>query len=71
MDKKFDEVELLTVAEVATKLRVSRMTVYRKVRSAELPAVHFGKSIRVPATAIEAYLLEGISTQKSPSRQEA
>ncbi len=46
----------LTVAEVADMLRVSRMTVYRWVHAGDMPAVRFGRSFRVPATAIEAFM---------------
>ncbi|HET7723529.1 MAG TPA: helix-turn-helix domain-containing protein [Propionibacteriaceae bacterium] len=47
---------LLTVAEVATLLRVSKMSVYRLIHSGELEAVRFGRSFRVPQTAVDAYL---------------
>ncbi|MEJ5867685.1 helix-turn-helix domain-containing protein [Pseudokineococcus sp. 5B2Z-1] len=47
---------LLTVAEVAEALRVSRMTVYRLVHSGELPAVRVGRSYRVPEGAASAFL---------------
>ncbi|MHB8341973.1 MAG: helix-turn-helix domain-containing protein [Mycobacteriales bacterium] len=50
------EVKLLTVAEVATALRVSRMTVYRLVRAGDLSAVHVGRSYRVPEQAVHQYL---------------
>lgn len=43
----------LTVAEVAARMRVSRMTVYRLVHSGELPAVRFGRSFRVQRGAVE------------------
>lgn len=43
----------LTVAEVAARMRVSRMTVYRLVHSGELPAVRFGRSFRVQRSAVE------------------
>ncbi|WP_026534492.1 helix-turn-helix domain-containing protein [Arthrobacter sp. H14] len=56
MDEKFHAVELLTVAEVAAALRVSKMTVYRKMHAGELTSVQFGRSFRVPASAIEAYM---------------
>ncbi|WP_035782991.1 helix-turn-helix domain-containing protein [Arthrobacter sp. H14] len=52
----FYGIELLTVDEAAHMLRVSRMTVYRQIHSGELPSVRFGRSIRIPASAIEAYL---------------
>lgn len=50
------EVKFLTVAEVATLMRVSKMTVYRLVHSGELPAVQIGRSFRVPEQAVHEYL---------------
>lgn len=50
------QVQFLTVAEVATLMRVSKMTVYRLVHSGEMPAVRVGKSFRVPEKAVHAYL---------------
>ncbi len=46
------DVRFLTVAEVADMMRVSRMTVYRLVHSGELPAIRFGRSFRVPESAV-------------------
>ncbi|WP_442853318.1 helix-turn-helix domain-containing protein [Arthrobacter sp. H14] len=56
MADHFRSLELLTVEEVAAVLRVSKMTVYCRVHSGELPSVHFGRSFRIPARAIETYL---------------
>lgn len=50
------QVRFLTVAEVATLMRVSKMTVYRLVHSGELTAVRVGRSFRVPEHAVHAYL---------------
>ena len=50
------QVQFLTVAEVATLMRVSKMTVYRLVHSGELPAVRVGKSFRVPEKTVHEYL---------------
>lgn len=47
---------LLTVAEVATIMRVSNMTVYRLIKLGELPAVRVGKSYRIRQGDLEAYL---------------
>jgi excisionase family DNA binding protein len=44
------------VAEVATAMRVSKMTVYRLVHSGELPAVRVGRSFRVSEDAVHDYL---------------
>lgn len=50
------DVTFLTVAEVATIMRVSKMTVYRLVHSGELEAVRVGRSFRVPEQAVNQYL---------------
>jgi excisionase family DNA binding protein len=50
------EVKFLTVAEVATAMRVSKMTVYRLVHAGDLPAVRVGRSFRVPEVAVNEYL---------------
>lgn len=47
---------LLTVSEVAELCRVSDMTVYRLIRSGELPAVRVGRSYRVREADFNAYL---------------
>jgi excisionase family DNA binding protein len=49
-------VTFLTVAEVASIMRVSKMTVYRLVHGGELSAVRVGRSFRVPAPAVREYL---------------
>jgi excisionase family DNA binding protein len=50
------EVHFLTVAEVATAMRVSKMTVYRLVHAGTLPAVQVGRSFRIPQSAVHDYL---------------
>lgn len=50
------DMTFLTVAEVASALRVSKMTVYRLVHSGEMPAVRVGRSFRVPEEAVQDYL---------------
>jgi excisionase family DNA binding protein len=52
------DVRFLTVAEVATIMRVSKMTVYRLVHSGELEAIRVGRSFRVPEQAVNTYLKE-------------
>ncbi len=47
-----DDVRFLTVAEVAEMMRVSNMTVYRMVHSGDLPAIRFGRSFRIPESAV-------------------
>jgi excisionase family DNA binding protein len=55
---RLGEVRFLTVAEVATLMRVSKMTVYRLVHAGDLTAVRVGRSFRVPEHAVDAYLRE-------------
>jgi excisionase family DNA binding protein len=50
------EVSFLTVAEVATAMRVSKMTVHRLAHGGDLPAVRVGRSFRVPEDAVNEYL---------------
>ena len=51
-----EKASFLTVAEVASIMRVSKMTVYRLVHSGELPAVRVGRSFRVNENEVENYL---------------
>ncbi|MCB1250175.1 MAG: helix-turn-helix domain-containing protein [Acidimicrobiales bacterium] len=46
----------LTVAEVATSLRVSTMTVYRLIKAGELSSVRVGRSYRIPEGELDRYL---------------
>ncbi|MEU3743237.1 helix-turn-helix domain-containing protein [Streptomyces sp. NPDC032198] len=57
-ERPLNEVAFLTVAEVASVMRVSKMTVYRLVHSGHLPAIRVGRSFRVPEQAVHEYLLE-------------
>ena len=50
------EVKFLTIAEVASVMRVSKMTVYRLVHGGELPAVRVGRSFRVSEEDVNEYI---------------
>jgi excisionase family DNA binding protein len=56
IERKLAVVGFLTVAEVASIMRVSKMTVYRLVHGGDLPAVRVGRSFRVPEDAVHKYL---------------
>ena len=47
---------LLTVAEVAATMRVSNMTVYRLIKSGDLPALRVGKNYRIRESDVDVYL---------------
>ena len=49
---------LLTVAEVASIMRVSNMTVYRLIKGADLPALRVGKNYRIRESDVDRYLSE-------------
>lgn len=52
--------EFMTVKEVADKLHVSKMTVYRMVESGDLKAVKVGRSIRLIRRSLWNYLSENV-----------
>ena len=54
MSQPLSKMRFLTVGEVAEMMRVSTMTVYRLVHSGELPAVRFGRSFRIPESAVSS-----------------
>ena len=51
----------LTVDEVAEQLRVGRTTVYRLLKTGELPSFCIGRSRRVSAEALHSYV-EGLAS---------
>ncbi len=51
--------KLLTVNEVAEILRVSNMTVYRLVKSGQIPAIRVGKNYRIKESDVNKYLSRG------------
>ena len=63
----FGDDVLLTVAEVAQHMRVSNMTVYRLIKSGQLPALRVGKNFRIRARDLSSYL-EGSRTRVEESQ---
>ena len=49
---------LLTVGEVADAMRVSNMTIYRLIKSGQLPTIRVGKNYRVRESDMNQYLSE-------------
>ncbi len=56
MSQSFAKARFLTVQEVAGLMRVSPMTVYRLIKSGDLPAVRVGRSFRVRDSDVDKYL---------------
>ncbi|MFE5852050.1 helix-turn-helix domain-containing protein [Streptomyces sp. NPDC056500] len=52
--------ELLTVREVKAMLKIGHTKVYDLIRSRELPSLTIGRSRRISAAAVRAYLASRI-----------
>lgn len=50
------EEELLTIAEVARVLKVSKALAYRMAADGTLPVVRFGASVRVPRFRLQRWI---------------
>jgi excisionase family DNA binding protein len=48
--------DFLTVPEVAERLRMTAMTIYRWIEDGKLPAVQIGKHYRIKASDLDAVL---------------
>ncbi|WP_025273370.1 helix-turn-helix domain-containing protein [Haloglycomyces albus] len=59
-----EDVKFFTVQEIAGFMQVSKMTVYRLVKSGELQAMRVGRSYRVPHDALKAYIVNSINEVK-------
>ena len=57
----------LTIAEVAAAMRVSKMTVYRLVKSHAIAAVRVGRSFRVPEEAVNDYIRRATEPAATPA----
>lgn len=51
-----DELDVLSVRDVARILRIGRNQAYELVRSGAIASVRIGRSIRVPKVALERFL---------------
>ena len=64
--RRFLERDLLTVSEVAEIMRVSNMTVYRLIKSGQLPAIRVGKSYRIREDDVDRFLSDqSVKVQES------
>lgn len=58
----------LTVADVAAALKVSKMTIYRQIRSGALPAAQFGRSFRISEADMNGYVKKAETAHSEPSQ---
>jgi excisionase family DNA binding protein len=61
-----DGPEMLRPGEVAERLRLSRSATYQLIASGQLPVLRIGRAVRVPASALEAWIAENTSQPASP-----
>lgn len=57
--------QLLTVPEVMARLKVGRTTVYDLIRTHRLPSLTIGRSRRIPADGLRAYLLSRLEYEEA------
>jgi len=55
-DQANQQPEFLTIEEVAERLKVTKVTLYRMARKGKIPAVKFGKSWRINSQLLEELL---------------
>jgi excisionase family DNA binding protein len=58
----WSDVKFLTIYEIATMMRISKMSAYRLIHSGELEAIRVGRSYRVPEQAVISYMREAAYT---------
>ena len=70
MDRSFDQIQLLTLAEAARVLHVSTRTLQRMIRNHDLPARKVGGQWRVRETQLMEWIerRDGLATQANPKR---
>ena len=70
MDRNFDQIRLLTLAEAASLLQVSTRTLQRMIRNHDLPALKVGGQWRMRASQLTNWIerREGRAIQVSPKQ---
>jgi excisionase family DNA binding protein len=53
----------LKAGEVAARLGVHKVTVYRYIREKKLPGVQFGGNVRIPESALDAWMQRQLAQQ--------
>ncbi len=56
MSEKDKKIDVLTVEEVAKLLKLSKITIYRLIKTGEIPAYKVGASWRINKDDLEAYI---------------
>lgn len=54
--------KLLTVAEAAPLVNMSRQGLYAAIRAKQFPALHIGRRIRIPQSSVQQWIAEQVQT---------
>lgn len=65
MTNAVQTVEWLTVAQVADRLKLSKMTVYRMVEQKALPAFQFGRAYRIRSEDYDEFVRKSATMPSS------
>lgn len=52
--------KLLTVAEAAPLVNMSRQGLYAAIRAKQFPALHIGRRIRIPQSSVQQWIAEQV-----------
>jgi excisionase family DNA binding protein len=56
--------KLLTVAEAAPLVHMSRQGLYAAIRAKQFPALHVGRLIRIPQSSVQQWIQEQMQRQE-------
>ncbi|MGH7816774.1 MAG: helix-turn-helix domain-containing protein [Candidatus Binatia bacterium] len=70
MDRSFNQIRLLTLAEAATLLHVSTRTLQRMIRSRDLPALKVGGQWRLRESQLSEWIERGEGRTIQTERKE-
>jgi excisionase family DNA binding protein len=70
MDRNFDQIRLLTLAEAAQLLQVSTRTLQRMIRSNDLPALKVGGQWRLRESQLTDWIERRERGQITPERKQ-
>ncbi len=63
MSSSHAEPVLLRVPDAANMLAISRTVLYELIARGDIPTVHIGRAVRVPASAVHEYVVRLASEQ--------
>jgi excisionase family DNA binding protein len=65
-----ENVDFMTVPEVAKTLRLSQVTINRLIHKHELKALRFGKVYRIPKAEVERFLSKSIVSKQDKEKSD-